>query len=392
MRDDVGDEGRSGLAFDDCFKGRYVKYGSHQIDESPYSMHLSSTHGNPNCARWVDYRWVPQASCPAQLHSGFGHGAYYDVCSWLSGHHILFVGDSVTNQMFVSLLLLSGFSGGKKRLAGMWAFGEAMVCNRSARIRFERSDFLNLAGEPPTPNIHGKPQSGYSHLRSWSLLQEYDTAVLNTGVHLQQQSALRDRVHSLAKVFAALPSNVTLVWRTTVPGHDNCSAATEPLTNKYVPLPKGMYGWDRVEGQNTLIQSIFERIAPGRLRYLDAFALANTRADGHIVSKTKFMTTSDGRKVSYPVVDCLHYCMPGPVEIWNVLFTRLFLKSRRQQQKEGGKPDTRRLRRRPNLPYIFICPSYTFQRRQPRGAASSVNTGSVHTWASSRKVTPSHMH
>ena len=92
-----------------------------------------------------------------------------------------------------------------------------------------------------------------------------------------------------------------------------------------MPSPNGTYGWDLVEEQNTLVQSIFEHDAPGRLLYLDTFSVANTRADGHVVKKTKFMVTPEGNKVSYPVKDCLHYCLPGPVDIWNVLFTRLFL-------------------------------------------------------------------
>lgn len=295
------------------------------MDTPPYSPQASSWYP---CAKWRDYRWEPHASCSVDLNTG-APGAYYEVCSWLAGHRILLVGDSVTTQMFESLLLLAGFAGGQKRFLGMWAFGDAMLCNQTAYVRYERSDSLQLVGERPPPNIHGVPQRTYSHLSSWSLLQKYDTVVLNTGIHIQQDSALRARIHLLAKKFAATPSNVTLVWRTTVPGHDNCTAATEPLPKTYVPSPNNRFGWDRVEGQNMLIQSIFERVAPGRLKYLDAFALANTRADGHLGVKSKFLTEANGKRVSTRVQDCLHYCLPGPIDIWNVLFTRLFLQPRR---------------------------------------------------------------
>eukprot|EP00964_Phaeocystis_antarctica_P061487 scaffold36758_cov54-Phaeocystis_antarctica.AAC.4 len=147
---------------------------------------------------------------------------------------------------------------------------------------------------------------------------------VNTGIHMLNDATLVQRTHAFARRFAAMPSSTTVVWRTTVPGHDNCARATRPLETSYSPRTDGPYGWHHVQRQNGLVAAILRRAAP-RVRLLDAFALSNARADRHVVSKTKQMVTENGTRVTTAIDDCLHYCLPSAVDTWNVLLAKALL-------------------------------------------------------------------
>lgn len=193
------------------------------------------------------------------------------------------------------------------------------VCNGSARLSWLRADFLHESREPPPAS-----QQGYSSF-AWSELRGYDTLVFNTGIHILSDATLDLRTHVFARRFAAMPSSQTIVWRTTVPGHDNCARATRPLETPYEPSACGPYGWHHVQRQNDLVAEIFRQIAP-RVRLLDAFALSNARADRHVVRKTKLMATENGTRVTTATEDCLHYCLPSAVDTWNVLLAKALLR------------------------------------------------------------------
>ena len=80
---------------------------------------------------------------------------------------------------------------------------------------------------------------------------------------------------------------------------------------------------------------LFAPTEPARL--LDAFALSNARADRHVASKTRLMVTEDGKRVTSAVMDCLHYCLPGPSDAWALALYNLLLNNRRyaRQGEEG---------------------------------------------------------
>ena len=147
---------------------------------------------------------------------------------------------------------------------------------------------------------------------------------VNTGIHILSDATLVQRTHAFAQRFAAMPSSMTVVWRTTVPGHDNCARAARPLETSYSPRTDGPYGWHHVQRQNNLVADILQRAAP-RVRLLDAFALSNARADRHVVSKTKLIDTENGTRVTAAAEDCLHYCLPSAVDTWNVLLAKALM-------------------------------------------------------------------
>ena len=147
---------------------------------------------------------------------------------------------------------------------------------------------------------------------------------VNTGIHILSDATLVQRTHAFARRFVAMPSSMTVVWRTTVPGHDNCARAARPLETSYSPRTDGPYGWHHVQRQNNLVADILQRAAP-RVRLLDAFALSNARADRHVVSKTKLIDTENGTRVTAATEDCLHYCLPSAVDTWNVLLAKALM-------------------------------------------------------------------
>ena len=74
---------------------------------------------------------------------------------------------------------------------------------------------------------------------------------------------------------------------------------------------------DDVEAHDAVRRSHFEALLPGRVRYIDAATIANARADRHMIQ---------GRWGGGSL-DCLHYCLPGPPDTYNLVLKRLLRES-----------------------------------------------------------------
>lgn len=98
-------------------------------------------------------------------------------------------------------------------------------------------------------------------------------------------------------------SHVTLIVRSTVPGHDACHLYFMPLaadTNAH-----SRFNWRHFSEFDRIWQS---GLAGTRHRWLDVTGALALRADGHM---------SAG--------DCLHYCMPGPPDVVNILLYHMIM-------------------------------------------------------------------
>ena len=76
-------------------------------------------------------------------------------------------------------------------------------------------------------------------------------------------------------------------------------------------LPKGdalRYGWTRFEENNRAMRDV--AMAHGAA-FLDVYKLTAMRTRGYHVRSSR--------------VDCLHTCLPGPVDDWNALLFASFL-------------------------------------------------------------------
>ena len=88
-------------------------------------------------------------------------------------------------------------------------------------------------------------------------------------------------------------------------GHANCEDFKEPASpDPNVPLPEWFH-WDRFPNQNTVAKRIVED--SGAI-FMDVSTITRNRPDGH----------------PYMNRDCLHYCLPGPIDTWVQLLFNIF--------------------------------------------------------------------
>lgn len=159
-------------------------------------------------------------------------------------------------MMFASLLALLGVRVPGRYLVRQWhprvAPQNVTACNGTVVLGFARSDHLQdtSIGERCLPMQHC--------LLNWEAVRQYDTLVLNRGVHIVPDATLARQTRQLATRLRDRNGHQRIIWRTTVPGHENCTVASQPLRAYHVP-PGHRYGWDQVERQNDLI---FRRGAP----------------------------------------------------------------------------------------------------------------------------------
>ena len=81
----------------------------------------------------------------------------------------------------------------------------------------------------------------------------------------------------------------------------------------------------RVKGGTGIQQSVLGR---DRIQLLDVATLSNMRADLHLELRKRLHGA--------PVIDCLHYCLPGPPDDWNALLATMLLGSRLGHPSVGG--------------------------------------------------------
>lgn len=95
------------------------------------------------------------------------------------------------------------------------------------------------------------------------------------------------------------------LWvRSTPYGHARCSQYTTPSDHIITPTgQQGEYEWDMFEKFDYVWKDMIEEANDDRFHFLNV-SLSNYRGDVH----------------SMPDSDCLHTCLPGPVDDWNKFF------------------------------------------------------------------------
>lgn len=231
-----------------------------------------------------------------------------------------------------------------------WQCAAVRLCGGSARVAFIRNDHL-LELPPEARWLNSTDATGWTaasvyyppmHMPFLARARDADVVILNRGVHYVDDTTLQAQTSALAQELAraarqrarSQPGRPAqrLFWRTSVPGHANCTSRSTLLPKPYVPPPgygdhsRGaaagdqsappgrQYGWEHVAGQNALVRTALEAKLGGAIEFLDAARLSNRRADRHALWGG-----------SATVKDCLHYCSPGPVDDWNALLAHALL-------------------------------------------------------------------
>jgi hypothetical protein len=275
-----GGGGKPFCALRDYLQGRWER-----LDTVPEPLNYTCGFGDWDCTgrsaaeaeriaealRWV---WIP-SEC--RLHT-FSTERLQSI---LRGRTLLFVGDSLQTEMALSMQCLS---------------------RQSVSLVFERLDLLGC-DKGPDGAADCKDVNIMLHwgtiIRAHKLTDN-DILVVNTGAHWHTSAdAFKMNSEHLARVLARL-FNGTVIFRTTIAGHDHCAEYRNPAK-----ASGSNFNWptfDRVNSQfSGALRAAFNRAL---VLHVEMFEM---RPDGHM------QVTKDGTE------DCLHYCLPGPIHVWNLL-------------------------------------------------------------------------
>lgn len=139
---------------------------------------------------------------------------------------------------------------------------------------------------------------------------------------------------SLGEVFqfiTSTPHKPVVFYRTWAPSHfENGEWSSGGTCNRTLPFKPGEAG-DREQDNNMWTVEIEEfSKAVGnkehnhtdRLKLLDTFGLSLLRPDGHPGPYRTFHPYEKGRTARVQN-DCLHWCLPGPVDAWNDIIMQM---------------------------------------------------------------------
>lgn len=233
-----------------------------------------------------------------------------------ANNNILVVGDSINHELQWTLLnnLLMGtpnLTATPPSLSSVRSWQGPQVCEdvlgagRGFTVGFVRNDRLSAVREPV--------DDGWSNVLEWPwvpLLRPWAVRVLllNRGAHYAPDAALAAELDDTLGLLRRLhPRRLLVLLRNTPPGHRGCGdAPPAPLRERQPPadLPPDWH-WGEFARQNGLVEVVARRHG---VVYVDVDAALSLRADGHIDAN-----------------DCLHYCLPGPLDHVVHLLYNIFL-------------------------------------------------------------------
>lgn len=300
--------------------------------------------------------------------------------AWLGQRTLVLVGDSLTAQLYYSLVFLLGGA----------VTGSVEHEDGTKRGAPPPTDSPPLPGSTPTcaSGVADEGRSAFSEARlshggrivnilghrryineltrlnrtSWArFVREADFLVLNVGHHYRTiDPSFARYTQILQRIEQSLSDTMKpsgrLIVRTTNVGHRGCENASKPLSNRLAAwdrLSEGGTGrgfaWtpptaaetkrlEHQKGNPFSAQSVrrdpydwrgppLHEVAWARVFGASAafrggrFSLLNVsfvdaRADGHVATAMRYSDESPTKANWGGGLDCLHYCYPGPVDFW----------------------------------------------------------------------------
>ena len=230
-------------------------------------------------------------------------------CSDEAPSSTLFVGDSTMTEHFASMVHLldaENVSRNQHRKSVVSAM-RARVCNSTKTIDFSRSDLFSLS-TPLHQQLASTLRTGLHPQDFWCRIRDASLAVVSFGHHFSVH-VRRDAERGVATFARRAVESLTRVQDARrIRGHDPRSLvvfglrAPKPNCTGRSASAVDAYGWEHLA---TLDRHLREAARASNATFLpiqttfsarrDA-ALGNVKADAH---------------------DCLHTCLPGPVDSWN---------------------------------------------------------------------------
>lgn len=318
----------------------------------------------------LKYVWTP-ATCTLTL---FPQTRPVEFCLSLHQRPLLFVGDSITLQQFQSLVYwlgddlisskVSARDGSRicQHLLDVHHSNllnvrcaeeqESTTCKNwkqsrqfplefdsfSVRIRFIRNDHMSSVNE----TVGYKTAHGRQDVEEpWRNALTPDTIlVLNSGVHVIDIELYRQH---LQEVLLWLWNNyplVTVIWRSSVPGHADCNnvlnqlpftrARYEHFDRQDQLLHQGNveYNWTAIRQLNAEASLVLESFRISRTCSTGSTCGSSINDEGigfggwYELDVDSFdRLRPDGHRPG----DCLHQCLPGPIDTWNQLLYHFLL-------------------------------------------------------------------
>lgn len=302
----VADEGA-------CLTNRSYELG--RAATPPYSAvqkwaRMCDERGRP----WQDWRWKAANTQQCSGIVELVHGV--DVCRALRNTSVLVVGDSLSYQMYASMVQRVGDAAHSllECEAGMHNHTSAAVlCSGSGQSLAHGSTTLSYLrnDELAERSTGDASERCTTHCQDfWRKARGFDVLVFNRGAHYHDDTTVVNQTKRFAvrlkEHLGPSPAQI-IFWRTTQPGHENCTDVTRPLSTREVQGYNRTWGlqhnWGDFGHQNNLITEVLAVALPGVATVIDAFWSGLARADRH-----------------HGAHDCLHYCLPGPPDWWVNLF------------------------------------------------------------------------
>ncbi|CAM6127977.1 unnamed protein product [Calypogeia fissa] len=243
--------------------------------------------------KWV---WQTNSSCPWQSINRD------NFCRKIGANgNVMVVGDSINHEIQWSLmnaLITNGSGYGRLSLLSTSNFAPYEMCTdifgHGAGFNVSFICNVHLTTITSADNDTSNQQPWIYHLDEFNV----KLLVLNTGAHFME-----DELHTkvLREAFTILTErypHIHVIYRNTELGHSDCMTQTKPLLapQKESKDEKfSFYHWTEFNRQNLLAKEIVEEFG---YTYMDVYTMLSLRPEAHI-SET----------------DCLHYCLPGPLDI-----------------------------------------------------------------------------
>ena len=141
-----------------------------------------------------------------------------------------------------------------------------------------------------------------------------DLAVINVGAHIEDEGdfwAILDTLHKIIRLRTALGGKIpTIIYKSQNPPHLACDVHDTPI-DEFVPNLHNVE--DKYHFENLYQLDAFMRKYAGNATNESGFKLLSMeplylRPDAHVFGTKK---------------DCMHYCQPGPLDLFSVLLQQM---------------------------------------------------------------------
>lgn len=228
------------------------------------------------------------------------------------GTRLRFFGDSINDDWALGMRC-SASDLRSSELVHSTRFDNLGVLKKSGhRVRFDANNSLDAIED-----------RWRSKLASSGGLLASDTMVLDAGAHWTGTAEDAFKAYRLVAQALWRLQPRTVIYRTTVMGHNRCENFTQPfaraiLTPALRKELSRLYNWNNFTALNEAIAAAFREVwPPGRF---------------HVVNVSMFELRGDGH--ASPPHDCLHYCVPSAAtEWWGRLLVHVLARSERGERE-----------------------------------------------------------